>query len=516
MKQPSPLKDAIDKVVAKMTGIMSRKEIVEAVLKHYPSKAKDPASSIMTDLRWRKEIVALGNGQYARTEYVLDGARFRLKVSEEDLALGKLQPDGFHPFEQVLPSLASRFVSKDGEEIPVVKKPLDVSRLTDEQLHALVVSLGEAVLRDPLRLLGLPLFGAPANEQVEEEIDEAELLTRAKALLQDKLAQEVERHDFTEFFHTHKVSAGDALLVTMQPAEQTYLFAHEPAAQANTALIAARDEELRQFIHHAIKRNQREDARDVIFRAYGNFTWLKEYPGSHWLEVVEQDDELRLISFSPTHLEIASIDFRMMFDMLGVDEVTEQKLKKRRSSIEVEIDDFLDKLDEAFDAATAILTEEFDEGGEENVITKDHPSDDGDERIKHNDRLIAQFFQAEKKRGNQAAAREKASDVALLADYLSGYEGLTLEYASLDELDEFLFDWYPRKVMNSTAAHAKQLAGSVRDFYRFLVTANVIRSARFAEAMYKLRDLAGEKVALYDRLPQDKAGLLFARLFGGW
>ena len=69
----------------------------------------------------------------------------------------------------------------------------------------------------------------------------AELLKQAKALLQEKLAQEVERHDFTAFFHTHEVRAGDALLVTMQPAEQTYVFAHEPAAQANTALIAARD-----------------------------------------------------------------------------------------------------------------------------------------------------------------------------------------------------------------------------------------------------------------------------------
>jgi hypothetical protein len=91
-----------------------------------------------------------------------------------------------------------------------------------------------------------------------------------------------------------------------------------------------------------------------------------------------------------------------------------------------------------------------------------------------------------------------------------------LEYDSLEELDEFFFDWYPRKVLSATATHASQLAGSVRDFYRFLVTANVIRSAKFAEAMYKLRDLAGEKVALYDRLPADNSGELFARLFGGW
>jgi len=70
MKPASPLKDAIDKVVAKMTGIMSRKEIVEAVLKHYASKAKDPASSIMNDLRWRKEGQGYVLGEAARMKRV--------------------------------------------------------------------------------------------------------------------------------------------------------------------------------------------------------------------------------------------------------------------------------------------------------------------------------------------------------------------------------------------------------------------------------------------------------------
>ena len=91
---------------------------------------------------------------------------------------------------------------------------------------------------------------------------------------------------------------------------------------------------------------------------------------------------------------------------------------------------------------------------------------------------------------------------------------MTLEYATLDDLDDFLFDWYPRKVLNSSANHVKQLAGSARDFYRFLVAAQVIRSAKFAEATYKLRELAGEKVELYARLPADESGELFGQLFG--
>jgi len=77
-------------------------------------------------------------------------------------------------------------------------------------------------------------------------------------------------------------------------------------------------------------------------------------------------------------------------------------------------------------------------------------------------------------------------------------------------------NWYPRKVLDSSANHARQLAASIRDFYRFLAAANVIRSAKFAEAIYKLRDLTGKKVELYARLPDDSAEL-FEQLFGwGW
>jgi hypothetical protein len=524
MKQATTLKQAIDKVVDRMSGVMSRKEIVEAVLKRYPSKAKDPASSIMSDLRWRKEIVALGNARYARADDVLDGARFRIKVSGEDISLGKLAPARFNPFEQVLPPIESIFVSSDGEVIPVVTKALDVSSLTDEQLKSMLVSLGESLLRDPLAALALPAFGASEEDEdseeeddSEEEFDEEEMLNQVREMLKDKLAQEVKMHDFSGFYQKHEVREGDSLIVTMKPKEKTYLFEHEPASKAQEHLIKERDQELSQFIHKAIKRSERESAREIIFRAYGNLAWLKEYPSSHWLEIVEEDDELRLIRLFGNDLEIASIDYRMMFDMLGVDEATERKLRKRRTGIEQEVDDFLDRFDDAYEAATERLVGDFDEGGPENVVTRTRRLRDEEKLAEHNDQLRERFFEAEKKRsGDETAAGRKAGDVSLLADFLSGYQGQTLEAATLDDLDEFLFDWYPRKVLDSSSAHAKQLAASMRDFYRFLVEANVIRSARFAEAIFKLRDLAGEKVELYHRLPTEDPEGLFARLFGGW
>jgi hypothetical protein len=502
-----------------MTGVMTRKEIVDAVLKRYPSKAKDPASSIMNDLRWRKEIVALGNARYARVDHVLDGAKFRIKVSEGELSFGNLQGYWFQPFDELMVPIECVFISGEGELIPVVTKVFDISSVADEQLKSMIVSLGESAMRDPLTALMTPsIFGSPEDDdesELDEEMDEEALLSQVREMLKEKLPNEIKMHDFSVFFQKKQVRVGDSVIVTMKPREKIYIFEHEPASGIKRALIEERDREMSQFIHKAIKRKKREYAREIIFQTYGNIHWLKEYPSSHWLEIVEKDDELRLIKMFGG-LEIASIDYRMMFDMLGTDEATERKLKKRRKGIEQEIDDFLERLDEAYDFATDDLAEDFDEGGPENVIAKAIKSRDREKIFEHNDKLIGQFFNAEKgKRDGEDSARRKAGDVALLGDFLGNHQDLALEEASLDDLDEFLFDWYPRKVMNSSASHAKQLAASLRDFYRFLVKTKVIHSAAFAEAIYKLHDLAGEKVELYARLPDDP-GELFGRLFGEW
>src|SRR5262249_52062909 len=319
---------------------------------------------------------------------------------------------------------------------------------------------------------------------------------------------------FSRFYQKYQVQTGDWLIVTIKPNERVYVFEHEPASKVRESLIQQRDREISGFIHKAIKRKKREDAREIIFQAYGNLAWLKEYPSSHWQEIVEKDDGLRLRRITPDYWEIASIDFRSMFDMLDVDETTERKLQKRRESIKQEIDDFLERLDAAYQAVTERLTTDIGKGGPDNVIVKSREPRDRTKLYEHSEKLIDKFFEAEKsKRENENTAGKKASDVAMLASYLIQHEAITLEEASFDDLAEFLFDWYPRKVINSSLTHAKQMVTTLRDFYRFLVERKVIRSAAFAEAALKLRDLVVEKIELYDRLPMEESGELYARLF---
>ncbi len=593
MKKTLTRREAIDKVLSKMEGVMTRKEFAEAVLELAPSKAKDPINAVMTDLRYHPGIVQLGNGRYARADYVLEGRKFRVKPTRREINAGILDYSWFIPFDRVMPPNECDFVSKDGKTIPVVTKMLDPDALSDEQIKSLLVETAERFLGTSVgeALSSIGIFDDDDDEdfddddedmfddddlEFEDDLDdeamEKQVLDDTRELLRAQGTEEVKLHDFTEFFQENDVQEGDALIVTMEPAERRYIFEYEPASQAQRLVIRHHDVEMNQLMHDAIKRDKRADARDVIFKAFGNFEWLKEYPSSHWMEIVERDDQLRLLSMFGGHLEIASIEYRTMFDMLGTDRSTEQKRHKHARGLEDEIDDFCDRVDEAYEAALSRLTTAADGGGVANVVQpvaglyvydefedeyigidegdqnaeevdtssngkhkvnygelrvierpEAEPDDEIDEEEsdyekirEHNNELISRFFDASGgKEGVESAVSRKAGDVDMFGDFLGNYHGCALEYADYDMLEEFLFTWYPRKVLNSSPSHARHIASSLRDFYRFLVTSKVIRSAAFAEVIYEMRDLASEKVELYDRLPPgEEFEDLFERLFG--
>jgi len=603
MKQTMTLAQAVDKVVKNMSGVMSRQEIVDAVLRDFPSKAKDPASSITTKLKWHPEVVVLGNGRYARTDYVLEGIKFRVRPTAYEIADGILNSSWFTPFDQVMPPLKSTFVTGGGDLIPIVTKVLDPAKLTDEQLRSILPALeqdflvhssaellSDMAMFDELDEKDQKLLDTEDDEDWEleydledddedwefdenedEDLSEEEMINQLREHLKAQGKQEFQAHDFSAFFRANQVKQGDSLIVTMSPAKGAYIFEHEPASKAQEILIKQRDREISQLIHKAVNRDRRINARDFIFQICGNLDWVKEYPSSHWMEIVDRDDQLRLIDLLGGKPEIASIDYHMLFDMLGVDEKTKHKQRNRVLTLEQEINDFCARFEDEYTAATDELKGEYDDGGTANVINPDRKlyqreafslfdedwEDDGiddedfeeglgeennghfgrigldemededsdmeaeeeisgEEIFDHNTELIGRFFAAQKKKkGGTSLARRKASDVALFADFLARYHDCALEYACLDSLEEFLFSWYPRKVLNSTASDARQIALSLREFYQFLVESNIIRSAKFAEAIYKLRNLAAEKVELYDRLPSGKDfQKLFERLFG--
>jgi hypothetical protein len=515
MKKASSLKEACEIVVREMKGAMTRRELVDAVTKLYPSKAKNPSSSVMNIIRYMNEVVPIGDARYARVDYVSDGAKFRIVLAGDDIVLGVLKAHWFKPFDQFMAPIECKFVDGDGVLIPVVEKSLALEKLDNRQLKERLLALADSItleemlppLDDEFESLSSDEDDEDNEDEDENEIDgikeEETLLNEIREKLKIEGLPPGKSHDFTEFFKKHGVREGDSVIVTVHPAKKTFVFEHEPAEHARTSFIEEHDEEVRRLFHASIERRNREYIHEIVLRAYANLAWMKEYPCHHWLEIVENDDELRILKFMGISWEIASIDYALPLDELGVDESTARKLDKRLSPIIREAEEFYARLEKAIDGLSDTLGAD-EIGGLRNVIKKSHRLDDDEEIIIHNLTLIDSFLNTERNLKETESVRDRKIDsIEMFAEYLLKTEEIPLEYASLDDVADFIFDWYPTTVMGSSPTGIEEVAEDLRDFYRHLVSARIIRNAVFAEAIYRLRDLAVETIELYRRLPNN-------------
>lgn len=504
---------------------MTTGEIVQAVTKLYPSKAKNPTSSVMNIIRSRNGVVALGKGKYARVDQIAEGAKFRIVLAEDDLILGIVKTHYFKPFDLIMKPLECEFVGGDGKTIPVVRKSLELGKLDDQQLMDTMLALGESIslgdisqgiMEDLQSLISAQEFDEDDDEDWDddefEDEDEDEDAAAAEQLLKDVL-QEIRRkidelgvppmevHDFANYFRRVRAKAGDSLIVTVHPAKKTLVFEHEPAKRARTAFIEEHDEEIRRLFHAAIKSKQRAWIDEIVFRAYGTLPWMKEYPCHHWFDLVEQDDDLRILRVTGDIWEIASIDYYIPLDLIDLDLTTARKLEKRREALEQEADEFFERMQAAIFERVRKL-EPHEAGGPENVIKKTRLGRDDDAIMDHNFDLIGGFCEAGVKQGDdEDMMLMKGTALEELAEYLLEVQEIPLEQASLDDLGQFIFDWYPENGIFSVPAGIQRMIGHVRDFYQYLVKGRIIRSAGFAEALYDLRDQAAEKVEFLQRMP---------------
>ena len=527
MKKAASMSEACDLVIGKMKGVMTTGEIVEAVTKLYPSKAKNPTSSVMNIIRYRTDVVALGKGKYGRADRIAEGAKFRVVIAEEDLILGIVKAHYFKPFDLIMKPLECEFVDGDGKTIPVVRKSLELGKLDDQQLMDTMLALGESISpHDISREIMEDLQSFMSAEEYDEDDDDDwdddefedededddEDDVAAEQLLKDVL-QEVRRkidelgvppmelHDFADYFRRARAKAGDSLIVTVHPAKKTFVFEHEPANRARTAFIEEHDEEIRRLFHAAIKSKKRASIGDIILRAYGTLPWMKEYPCHHWFDIVEQDDDLRILRVMGDIWEIASIDYSIPLDLIDLDLTTARKLEKRHEALEQEADEFFERMQAAIYERVDKL-EPHEAGGPANVIKKTRLGRDDDSIMNHNLDLIEGFCTAGVKQGDdEDMMLMKGTALEELAEYLLEVQEIPLEQASLDDLGQFIFDWYPENGIFSVPAGIQRMIGHVRDFYQYLVKGRIIRSAGFAEAIYDLRDQAAEKVEFLQRMP---------------
>lgn len=130
--------------------------------------------------------------------------------------------------------------------------------------------------------------------------------------------------------------------------------------------------------------------------------------------------------------------------------------------------------------------------------------------------LISQFHDYLLEMGkSEGTARVRARALNVYADFLASYYGRTLAAGDYATLDECLFFYYPRRVLNTSARQVREICTALKQFYAFLYQRGVIDESAFAEAIWRRRDQAARVVEIYERISSESPSfeLLFERLF---
>ncbi|MFO7168402.1 MAG: hypothetical protein DIU80_010300 [Chloroflexota bacterium] len=135
--------------------------------------------------------------------------------------------------------------------------------------------------------------------------------------------------------------------------------------------------------------------------------------------------------------------------------------------------------------------------------------------LERSNELMERFYQHLILQGkSEATAANRTGDLWVYADFLANYYNRSLDEGDYATLDECLFFFYPRKILNSSPRAAREMCTSIKQFYAFLRAEGVADDA-FAREMWRRRDQAAQVVELYQRIDGESPQFerLFARLF---
>jgi hypothetical protein len=174
--------------------------------------------------------------------------------------------------------------------------------------------------------------------------------------------------------------------------------------------------------------------------------------------------------------------------------------------------------DEEWDEEDELLDEEEWEDDEEEEEWEDdeEASSEAQAALERSNELMERFFQHQIAQGkSESTAAERTGDLWIYADFLANYYGRALDTGDYATLDECLFFFYPRKVLNSSPSDARSICTSLKQFYAFLRAEGLVTDDGFAQGMWRRRDQAARVIELYNRLDSDspRFGRLFGRLF---
>jgi hypothetical protein len=136
--------------------------------------------------------------------------------------------------------------------------------------------------------------------------------------------------------------------------------------------------------------------------------------------------------------------------------------------------------------------------------------------LERSNELMERFYENQIAQGkSESTASSRTGDLWVYADFLGHYYGRSLDAGDYATLDECMFFFYPRKVLNSSPRDARNMCTSFKQFYAFLRAEQLVPDDVFAQAIWRRRDQAARIVELYGRLDAEspRFGRLFGRLF---
>jgi hypothetical protein len=129
--------------------------------------------------------------------------------------------------------------------------------------------------------------------------------------------------------------------------------------------------------------------------------------------------------------------------------------------------------------------------------------------------LMERFYEHVRAQGkSESTASSRTGDLWVYAEFLANYYGLSLADGDYATLDECLFFFYPRKVLNSSPRAVREMCTSLKQFYMFL-RGSGLADDTFAQAIWRRREQAARVVELYEHIDSDSPQFerMFAHLF---
>jgi hypothetical protein len=261
------LKQVVEQVLSELEGPITVTDLAERVYAIYPTKAKDPMSSLRNCLYYDEQgvnLVYLDKSTVLPMRIAMQGVRFRVPIDRH---------------------------AEKSSEIPVLFFDYFIGRRADAKNIRFVDSAGKPITF---------------------KIKSAKNIWEKNPLLRNDF---VDVFDFSEWFKRIRPQRGDSLLVTVKGWENCeFMMEYEPKKKRRLEEIQRYNAEFANILFNMLEESRDENIflDQAIPNAFARLSNPQGYPGDHWHEIVERDRRMKSNGIYLTYPEKVSLLERMM------------------------------------------------------------------------------------------------------------------------------------------------------------------------------------------------------------